>query len=760
MPPPPPPSPSPSTQSSAVSLVPQSPLSQPVSRQSLQTPAARTNKQRIKKPSQREKKELSRRTSHLDSFPSSSSSANYVSKNDPDYMLALQLDASNTSEFASYSPQVNKRGEISLNHLINFSFPVREVPAIATTVRRKKSSLLPTFNKEKFINANYRFVLKPAPYTVHLKNPDSPLPWHQILEIVIPYPVHKHPTCPICLSPPVAPRSTRCGHVFCSPCLLRYLDSGPKGGDYGTCPVCLEYVYSKDARCVTFHGVEEWSSGYNGHMVLMKRSLTSTIALPNSSFVHSTNAPPYWISEHKSFAHLLLGTKEEHISRLRKDYNELGQVLLDLFQEEKAFRAAGSSGSQLHTDLAIQTAAERKYVEAARVIIKSGMDDVDNRSWEIDYEADSVNLVPGYTPAKNGGRKSSPTKAGGRAMSRDKREAEVKPSDASAVSDTVVASSIRGRSSSPKRPNARDESNSKQINSRTGQPSAEFYYFYQAHDGQHMYLHPLDIKILKQEFKEYSNFPDAIFGRVLSVQESTMNEDLRKRCRYMSHLPLSCDVNFCEMELSAVVSADTLAIFEKELSHRREAHSKKESVKKGKGTVTDGCADMDMSVTSSPEIDWTNHRTPPTHESSSSWEDPSMFDVLFPAATPSSTLSDIKFDHPSTHARNSGGLSFQQRPSSTTSFANAAAMARPSKGLTQQPRYGSRFATLKSDGASDEEGREYRYVEEAWAVDLQLEDQFLGQEDGIGILNASKGKKSKKKKSVVLVSNGGRRGDL
>jgi hypothetical protein len=98
----------------------------------------------------------------------------------------------------------------------------------------------------------------------------------------------------------------------------------------------------------------------------------------------------------------------------------------------------------------------------------------------------------------------------------------------------------------------------------------ESYFFYQASNGQHLYLHPLDIKVLKSEFGEYESFPMLLKLPVISIVESTVNNDLRKRCKYLSHLPLLCDVNFCEVDLSKVVSLETFNGFSKEITTRTE----------------------------------------------------------------------------------------------------------------------------------------------------------------------------------------------
>lgn len=104
--------------------------------------------------------------------------------------------------------------------------------------------------REKFVNASFRFVLKPTDvlsYGAHCVDPDIALHWPNILQILVPtfssYSVaqgfvssendededlageeaaerrrrveeeKEGRSCPICLSKPVAGRMTKCGHV-------------------------------------------------------------------------------------------------------------------------------------------------------------------------------------------------------------------------------------------------------------------------------------------------------------------------------------------------------------------------------------------------------------------------------------------------------------------------------------------------------------------------------------------------------------------
>jgi len=79
-------------------------------------------------------------------------------------------------------------------------------------------------------------------------------------------------------------------------------------------------------------------------------------------------------------------------------------------------------------------------------------------------------------------------------------------------------------------------------------PSDGMYYFYQAADGQPLFLHPLDVKILKHEYGSYANFPDEICVKVAHMAESILTEDVRSRYKYLAHLPVSCDVAFLEVD--------------------------------------------------------------------------------------------------------------------------------------------------------------------------------------------------------------------
>jgi hypothetical protein len=57
-----------------------------------------------------------------------------------------------------------------------------------------------------------------------------------------------------------APRVTKCGHLFCWPCLLQYL-AFEREYAWKKCPLCTEPIYKTDIRRVTIQQID--SQFYN-----------------------------------------------------------------------------------------------------------------------------------------------------------------------------------------------------------------------------------------------------------------------------------------------------------------------------------------------------------------------------------------------------------------------------------------------------------------------------------------------------------------
>ncbi|KAK7754289.1 hypothetical protein SLS62_003868 [Diatrype stigma] len=108
------------------------------------------------------------------------------------------------------------------------------------------------------------------------------------------------------------------------------------------------------------------------------------------------------------------------------------------------------------------------------------------------------------------------------------------------------------------------------------QPANQQFHFYMA--PPHLYLSPLDIRILKTKFGDFSNFPSTLLPRVEHISTGNLVDDaLRKRAKYLGHLPYGCVVSFLECDWTDIVPAEILETFKPDLERRRKAHRDKEA---------------------------------------------------------------------------------------------------------------------------------------------------------------------------------------
>lgn len=389
-----------------------------------------------------------------------------------------------------------------------------------------------------YVHAQFRFAMHPTfDATRHLHDPDLPLPWHDVAQVLVPTSsmdgmAGHRPSdasfeathCPICLGAPSAPRMTRCGHVYCYSCILHYLlvteqAPGVRGAQRHArrCPICGEDVLARDLKPVHWVDARQASEAHRAAFLAQLGGTEAT-----GTAVAQGTLPLRLMQRHNGAA----------LARPR-DEDEVPDGTLPILGEHASACLYAHFVRATPKWLAASLQADLDSVDAEMAALRTFQPDelslefVRVAQHELRAQIDMVASLP-------------------------------EPHRKKAVSTVPPAS--RGATSAP-----------------------STYFFYQAASGQHVFLHPLDIKVLLSHFGSYPAFPDSLLVVVQNADAGTVDETLRKRCRYLAHLPLAADVTFVEVDWPQTVallhgapqSGMDLTAWHEALSQRQHRHHAK-----------------------------------------------------------------------------------------------------------------------------------------------------------------------------------------
>ena len=337
--------------------------------------------------------------------------------------------------------------------------------------------------------------------------------------------------------------------MYCYACALHYLQTGEHGG-WHRCPICFDTVSESSLKPVKwFYEAEvDTSEGSTLKMRLMQRPQLTTLALPQSDTWPSDLIPPHQVTFHflpdiYAFARFMIPTPQS----LRKDFEDEVENL-EIDRDDRL--GYGDDIGASFVEGAITKV--RALIEEAKLLDVPAMQEA-------------------ITAAKRGMERLQTQREMRENVAKfaDFSISDVRPTDWNAQQEQAF-SAMREASATP----------TKQLKTRKNvnppPPSTSTYYFYQAGSGSLTFLHPLDIRILLSHFGSYANFPQSIEVKVEAQNEGTVDDDLRKRCRYLAHLPEATDVTFVEVDLESVVGKEALTAFEGALKSRRARRKEKE----------------------------------------------------------------------------------------------------------------------------------------------------------------------------------------
>lgn len=513
--------------------------------------------------------------------------------------------ADNEAELGSVFVQGSKKQ--NLNHLLNFQYAPRgSAPAggvlTRTPLRRHglvHSSIHP-HNRELFLQSNCQFVVRAdGDYSVHMLEPDLPVKWDQIEQIIVRSPSEL--ACPVCLHTPVAGRITRCGHVYCWPCALHYLalaDDTPgvsRSPPWRPCPVCAQAMDAKSLKSVKVYTQVYRGVGATMSMRLVRRQRGSTIVEPAPSR-DGRRAPLIGLhlpsvshqSEATQYAKLLTADLQEVKDILTKDRKELtDQVQAEIDSSEicfieEALHLLKLREKELYT-APVKEVQKKKKINSTNdnqtntINIVTQSDESSKNKITIDWFNVSGENGEGtpelFQPIKELKAEevfedfSSGTVPHMEVKSVLNPAAEpfvltgVTTVEEDGILDDIISPGI--------------ELNDDLISAIDAENQAKYFYFYQASDGQAAFLHSVNVRLLSASWGSLVCAPLLIEGKLLRRESGSATTEVRRRMPCATHLPMHCPFDVVELELVPPdVTSQALDVFKEELVERARRRQK------------------------------------------------------------------------------------------------------------------------------------------------------------------------------------------
>ncbi|KAK9272078.1 hypothetical protein L1049_002447 [Liquidambar formosana] len=436
------------------------------------------------------------------------------------------------------------------NHLLNFHYDPISRPQPRAPPPRRQQKIKP-YNRDLFLQANYKFVvLDSGNYAPESMDPDKMLQWEDIICVrySTPFPVQ----CPICLEHPLCPQITSCGHIFCFPCILQYLLMGEedhKGDCWKRCPLCFVMISPKDLYTLYIENVKQFSVGDIVEFMLLTRQKDSfTISEKNK--VETDTMPCCSDEAYNSFSKFMF-TSDVDLS-VRKAISDLDSWLvradsglvddleklpyvcaaMEQLEQRKKYwnehKACNSNKADCQTGLhALLSTGNATNADHEAGAFKRGtlsFNVSDQNKWSCNLTPEKVDGVTCLVQTTDVG---------------ESLEGQDRVLSSSHDESRVLSSSYDESKSFPNHSNGSRDLKDK-----------DSYNFYQAVDGQHLILHPLNMKCLLHHYGNYEMLPHRISGKILELETLTQSEAMRRRYRYLSHFSLTTTFQLCEINLS------------------------------------------------------------------------------------------------------------------------------------------------------------------------------------------------------------------
>lgn len=381
--------------------------------------------------------------------------------------------------------------------------------------------------------------------------------------------------CPICLEVPCAPRITPCGHVYCLPCILRFLMLQKEEQHQRTCPVCHATLVQKQLKRVLFQAITPVKERSRRTFVLVHRAKNSPLVLAHTD-AHLCDAatshdgtdagsklvlPRYEDDRSSQFCRYSIATEDLH---------GLHQVIDESALEERRLEYMSSLTTLPMTrDEALEVKA---LEESLLVVQRYAFEYAHTRQQQTQATAAQLShSASGTSPTAPGGfqqhhspsQRSEQRQLSATSMSPDPTAATDSGGSPFDTAPPMAASSSDQQTSPPQAAAASDHH-------AGGGSSAPYYDLYMDAEGQPIFLHFVCTKMILDDCRARGvDPPCSIDVDVLDIETVVQSDQTRAVLKPLAFIPLCGSVRtvFCDMK-KGLVGPQTIKAFKEVLDRR------------------------------------------------------------------------------------------------------------------------------------------------------------------------------------------------
>lgn len=334
------------------------------------------------------------------------------------------------------------------------------------------------------------------------------------------------------------------------------------------CPLCWDSIYISETRPVRFYTGQEGDPLREGADVVLRlvmRPSGSTLALPRdgaAGLEKGEDIPWYFAAEVMDYARVMKGTEEY----MQEQFDAAIQAL-EIQEKEDEMWGDNVEWTQRAVRMVKEAKEKIKGIGGPASTFPKQPEPKPKRS---PIEFTNSNETPEMYTMQHAAQSGQSLSGSSMNNSTPTATTTLEPRPTPAPS-TSTPNSQPAHQFNPPSPVAHKQATPH----FHGHGAPSEYYFYQAL--RHYYLSPLDIRILREKFGPFASFPATIMPKVERVVPRVVDDDIRKRTKYLSHVPYGCEVNFLECDWTDIVPSEVLEKFKKEIETRRRRNEEKEA---------------------------------------------------------------------------------------------------------------------------------------------------------------------------------------